>query len=151
HCPGRQMTRNSEFGLTGVDTAVTGETLKGGLARALGANSIKAMFAGDRRNQALGRASITSLVVFVVGAGFTCAAQLVIARIIGLDSYGVYAYVLAWVTLLGYLSTLGFPVSLLRFVPAYQVKGEWALAHGVIQYAQRGTAGTAISVALIGV
>src|SRR5206468_291943 len=125
-------------------------TLKGGLARTLGANSIKAMFTGDGRNQALGRASIISLVVFVVGAAFTCAAQIATARIIGPDSYGVYAYVLAWVTLLGYLSTLGFPVSLLRFVPTYQVKGEWALARGVIQYARRGTARAAIGVALIG-
>ena len=78
-------------------------------------------------------------------------AQLVIARIIGPDSYGVYAYVLAWVTLLGYLSTLGFHVSLLRFVPAYQAKEEWALVRGVIQYSQRGAAGTAITIVLIGV
>ena len=145
------MTRNSEFGLTGVDTAATGGTLKGGLARTLGANSIKAMFAGDGRNQALGRASIISLVVFVVGAAFTCAAQIVTARIIGPDSYGVYAYVLAWVTLLGYSSTLGFHVSLLRFVPAYQAKEEWALARGVIRYSRRVTAGTAASIVLVGV
>jgi len=145
------MTRNSEFGLTGVDTAAAGETLKGGLARTLGANSIKAMFAGDGRNQALGRASIISLVVFVVGAAFTCAAQIVTARIIGPDSYGVYAYVLAWVTLLGYSSTLGFHVSLLRFVPAYQAKEEWALARGVIRYSRRVTAGTAASIVLVGV
>ena len=43
-----------------------------------------------------------------------------------------YAYVSAWVTLLGYFSTLGFHVSLLRFVPAYQAREEWALARGVI-------------------
>ena len=109
------------------------------------------MFAGDGRGQPLGRASIAALAVFVVGAGLTCVAQLVTARIIGPDSYGVYAYVLAWVTLLGYFSTLGFHVSLLRFVPAYQAKEEWALARGVIQYSECGAAGTAISIVLIGV
>jgi len=131
------MTRNSEFGLTGIDTAATRETLKGGLARTLGANSIKAMFAGDGRNQALGRASIISLVVFVVGAAFTCAAQIVTARIIGPDSYGVYAYVLAWVTLLGYSSTLGFHVSLLRFVPAPTSGWRWARKPGRISWRAR--------------
>jgi len=145
------MTRNSDLGLAGADAAATGQMLKGSCVRASRANPIKAMLAGDGRGQLLERASITSLAVFVVGAGLTCAAQLVIARIIGPDSYGVYAYVLAWVTLLGYMSTLGFHVSLLRFVPAYQAKGEWELARGVIQYTQRGTAGTAIGIALIGV
>jgi O-antigen/teichoic acid export membrane protein len=143
--------RNSDLGLIEINAAATGETLRDGFAPAVGASPIKAIFAGDGRGRALGRASIAALAVFIVGAGLTCVAQLVTARIIGPDSYGVYAYVLAWVTLLGYVSTLGFHVSLLRFVPAYQAKGEWALARGVIQYSQRGTAGTAISIVLIGV
>ena len=144
------MTRNSDLGFIGADAAATRETLKGGFAPAVVPGPIKAMFAGDGRGWQLGRASVAALAVFVVGAGLTCVAQLVTARIIGPDSYGVYAYVLAWVTLLGYFSTLGFHVSLLRFVPAYQAREEWALARGVIRYSQRGAAGTAISIVLIG-
>src|SRR6185437_13656565 len=105
------MTHNSDFRLARVDAAAIGEPL----APVMGVASVKAMFARSRRGQPLGRASLAALAVYVVGAGLTCAAQLVTARIIGPDSYGVYAYVLAWVTLLGYLSTLGFHVSLLRF------------------------------------
>lgn len=145
------MTRISEPGLAGADIGATGATLRGRFVRALGLTPVKAMFAEDKQSRPLTRASVASLAMLVAGAGLTCASQLVIARIIGPDSYGIYAYVLAWVTLLGYLSTLGFHVSLLRFLPAYQVTKEWALARGVIQYAQRGTAGTAISIALIGV
>jgi O-antigen/teichoic acid export membrane protein len=145
------MTHNSDLRLIRGDAAATGETLKGGFVPAIGARSVKATFAKHGRSQPLGRASIAALAVYVVGAGLTCLAQLVIARIIGPDSYGIYAYVLAWVTLLAYFSTLGFHVSLLRFVPAYQVKGEWALVRGVIQYSQRGAARTAIIIALLGV
>jgi O-antigen/teichoic acid export membrane protein len=144
------MSRNSDLSLIGADAAATGETLKGGFAPAMVAAPIKAMFARNGGGQTLGRTSIAALAVLVVGAGLTYVAQLVTARIIGPDSYGVYAYVLAWVTLLGYFSTLGFHVSLLRFVPAYQAKEEWALARGVIQYSQRGAAGTAVSIVLIG-
>ena len=124
------MTRNSDLRLIGADAAATRETLKGGFAPAMVVAPIKAMFAGDRPGHQLGRASIAALAVFVVGAGLTCVAQLVTARIIGPDSYGVYAYVLAWVTLLGYFSTLGFHVSLLRFVPAYRPgrNGRWRAA-----------------------
>jgi hypothetical protein len=46
---------------------------------------------------------------------------------------------------------LGFHVSLLRFVPAYQAKEEWGLVRGVIQYSERGAAATAIGIVLIGV
>jgi O-antigen/teichoic acid export membrane protein len=145
------MTHNSDLRLIGVDAAATRETPEGGFGRATGMTPVKAMFAGDRLRQPLGRASIAAFAVFVVGAVLTYVAQLVTARIIGPDSYGVYAYVVAWVTLLGYFSTLGFHVSLLRFVPAYQAKGEWALVRGVIQYSQRGAAGTAVSIVLIGV
>ena len=145
------MTRNSDLRLIGVDAAATGETLKGGFTPAMGAAPLKAMSAEDRPGQPLARASIAALAVFVVGAGLSYVAQLVTARIIGPDSYGVYAYVLAWATLLGYSSTLGFHVSLLRFVPAYQAKEEWGLVRGVIQYSERGAAGTAAGIVLIGV
>ena len=145
------MTRNSDLRLGGREAAATDETLKGGFAPAMAGPAIKALFAGRGQSQPLRRASIAALAVYFVGAGLTCMAQLVIARIIGPESYGVYAYVLAWVTMLAYLSTLGFHVSLLRFVPAYQVKEEWALVRGVIQYSQRGAAGTAITVVLVGV
>jgi len=144
------MTRNSDLGFIGADAAATQETLKGGFAPAMVAGPIKAMFAGDGRGRQLGRASVAALAVLVVGAGLTCVAQLVTARIIGPDSYGIYAYVLAWVTLLGYFATLGFHVSLLRFVPAYLASEEWALARGVMQYSQRSAAGTAISIVVLG-
>src|SRR5262245_51471575 len=150
HRPSCQMTHNSGSRVTGADAAVTGETRNSGFARARGV-AVKALFARGRLGQPLGRASIAAFAVFVVGAGLTYVAQLVTARIIGPDSYGIYAYVMAWVTMLGYFSTLGFHVSLLRFVPGYQAKEEWALVRGVIRYAFRGAAGTAITVVLIGV
>jgi O-antigen/teichoic acid export membrane protein len=151
HHPNYQMTHNSELRLAEVNAALAGEARKRGLAKVTDLPSVRTMFASERHGPPLGRASTVAFAVFVAGAALSYLAQLVTARIIGPDSYGIYAYVLAWVTLLGYFSTLGFHVSLLRFVPAYQAKEEWALVRGVIQYAFRGAAGTAISVVLIGV
>jgi O-antigen/teichoic acid export membrane protein len=145
------MTRNSDLRLIGVNAEVTRETLRGGCAPALRAAPIKAISAEDRGRRPLERASIAAFAVLVFGAGLSYLAQLVTARVIGLDSYGVYAYVLAWVTLLGYSSTLGFHVSLLRFVPAYQARQEWGLVRGVIQYSERGAAGAAAGIVLISV
>jgi len=143
------MMRNSDLRLTGIDAAAAGETLRGRFAPALGGAPIKAMSAEDRRRRPLERASIAAFAVFVFGAGLSYVAQLVTARVLGPDSYGVYAYVLAWVTLLAYSSTLGFHISLLRFVPAYQARQEWGLARGVIQFSARGAAGAAAGIVLI--
>jgi O-antigen/teichoic acid export membrane protein len=51
---------------------------------------------------------------------------------------------------LTYLSTLGFDVGLLRYVPAYKAKHEWALLKGVIQYAQRRAVLVGVAVTLVG-
>jgi O-antigen/teichoic acid export membrane protein len=82
-------------------------------------------------------ASVYALLVYIGGAGLTSLAQLLIARLVGATSYGVYSYALAWSTFLAYLATLGFNVSLLRFVPEYRAAGRLDLARGVIIFALR--------------
>jgi O-antigen/teichoic acid export membrane protein len=103
----------------------------------------------------LARGTIAASIVFVAGACVTYCAQLAVARTAGAHGYGVYAYVLAWVSVLTYISALGFDISLMRFVPAYLATRAFALLRGVIQYAWRrvaaagfGIAFTAIAVTL---
>ncbi len=99
----------------------------------------------------LARGSIAASVVFVGGAGLTYCAQLAVARAIGPHGYGIYVYVLAWVTVLAYLSALGFDISLLRFVPAYLATRAFGFLRGVIQYASRRVAAVGCGIALTGV
>src|SRR5437868_1855951 len=96
-------------------------------------------------DQALGNARIkrvalggaTAFAIYIASTGVTACSQVLIARLVGADTYGVYAYVIAWMTILAYFSALGFDVALLRFVPVYQTTEAWSLARGVIQYAER--------------
>src|SRR5215475_5519077 len=97
------------------------------------------------------RGGITAFVVYGAGVGLTFCAQLLIARIVGVDTYGIYTYVIAWVTVLAYFSALGFDVALLRFVPAYEARRAWPLFRGVIQYAERRVTIVGLSVIVIGV
>ena len=83
----------------------------------------------------LASASILALLIYICGAGLTSIAQLLIARLVGTTSFGIFAYTMAWTTVLAYLSALGFNVSLLRFVPAYNAIGRIDLARGVIVFA----------------
>jgi O-antigen/teichoic acid export membrane protein len=97
------------------------------------------------------RGGLTAFFVYGVGFALTYCSQLIIARVVGADTYGVYAYVFAWMVVLAYFSTLGFDVGLLRFVPAYEAKHEWPLLRGVIQYAQRRAVLVGIALVLVGV
>jgi len=98
----------------------------------------------------LARSSIVAFGIHIGGAGLTYCMQLLIARTAGADGFGIYIYVFAWITMLAYLAGLGFDVSLLRFVSAYQAQGDWALLRGVIRYAERWAAITGLAVAVAG-
>src|SRR5258708_25003500 len=97
------------------------------------------------------RGGVTAFFVYGAGFGLTYCSQLVIARVVGVDTYGVYAYVFAWMVVLAYFSALGFDVGLLRFVPAYEAEREWPLLQGVIQYAQRRATLVGLSAIFIGI
>jgi O-antigen/teichoic acid export membrane protein len=83
------------------------------------------------------RGGITAFALYMAGVGLAYCSQLAIARVVSAETYGVYAYVLAWISVLAYFSALGFDVALLRFLPLYETNHAWALLRGVIRYAER--------------
>ncbi len=105
---------------------------------------------GGTSSGRLARSSIAAFGIYGAGAGLSYCSQLVIARSIGAQAYGIYATVFACMTVLAYLSALGFEVSLLRLIPAYRVQGAWTRLRGVMQYAQRRVAAMGIGIALLG-
>jgi O-antigen/teichoic acid export membrane protein len=98
----------------------------------------------------LARSSAVALTIYVIGAGVSYCAQMLIARINGADGYGVYAYAITWMTVLAYCSALGFDVLLLRFVPAYRAQQAPDLMQGVIRYAQCTVAAVGCGAAVVG-
>lgn len=101
------------------------------------------------RRVALG--GISAFAVYIASVGLSYCSQLLIARIVGVDTYGVYAYVFAWMAVLAYFSALGFDVALLRFVPAYEAERAWSLMRGVIQYSQRRATVVGAFIVLVGI
>ena len=106
---------------------------------------------GDALSRRLAHGSIVAFAIYVCGAGLTYCSQLLIARAVGAEGFGLYAYVSAWMTMLAYLAMLGFDVSLLRFIPDYQAHGDWPLLRGVIRYSERWAAAVGLAVAVAGV
>ncbi|RIA55380.1 lipopolysaccharide biosynthesis protein [Dichotomicrobium thermohalophilum] len=75
--------------------------------------------------------------VFIFGHGLAFVTQLLIARTFGAESFGIYAYVLAWMVVLSYFAMFGFNTALLRFIPTYTAQQDWPHLAGVIAYAER--------------
>lgn len=79
----------------------------------------------------------------VVGAGLSYIVQILFARWAGPEQYGVYSYVMAWTALLSTLSGLGFPQSVVRFIPEYQSERRWGALRGIIKKSEQVVGGTA--------
>src|SRR5680860_851939 len=64
----------------------------------------------------------------------------VLARLLGADGYGIYAYAMALVGLMQVPVQLGLPNLLVREVAAYREKGEWGLLRGLLARVHQGVA-----------
>lgn len=73
------------------------------------------------------------------------AATLLLARLLGADGYGAYAFALAWVNLLIIPALFGMETLALREVARGQALGEHALIRGTVQFTSR----VALAVALV--
>ena len=81
----------------------------------------------------LARGTVLAFAINVLGIAMAFGAELVLARVLGSKTYGVYAYVLAWVNVLTLIATLGYQQGLLRFVGAYLALKERGLVRAVIR------------------
>jgi O-antigen/teichoic acid export membrane protein len=88
------------------------------------------------------------LVVQIVGAGLSYGVQVLLARLLGVSHYGIYAYVLVWVGFASLIAGLGFPAASIRFLPVYRIKEDWPRFHGFVRATSRATFATAIIMTL---
>lgn len=96
----------------------------------------------------LGASSSAAFLVLVSGAGVSYVAQVVTARILGPESFGIFMLAIAWMVVLATLSTLGLHVSLLRLIPTYSARKDWSAMKGVIRFAFASVGGAGLLFAL---
>ncbi|MGI9510963.1 MAG: oligosaccharide flippase family protein [Geminicoccaceae bacterium] len=87
----------------------------------------------------------------MAGAGIAFLTHVFLARVLGVEGYGSYTYVLTWITVLSILSNFGFRSTLLRFASAYRVHEEWGKLRGVTRYAERWTVAVGVTIMVLGI
>ena len=74
-----------------------------------------------------------SFAVNVASKGMLYLSQFLLARILMVDQYGIYAYSLAWLNMLLLVGTMGLDTALSRYIPQYTSRNEWGLCRGIIK------------------
>ena len=108
-----------------------------------------ALFGADERGQA-GRMSLVAFAIRIVSAVIAFASQVLLARWIGGFEYGIF--VLVWTTMIivGDLSSLGFPTSIVRFIPEYRERGMAAELRGILATSRLSVLVSSSAVAALG-
>lgn len=94
------------------------------------------------------RGASSTAALKVVNAGLTFVAALLLARFLGVEEYGVFAYAMSWVTLLGVLAGLGLQQVIVAQVAVYHQKGDWAHIRGMLWFSLAAVAMAGIICAL---
>lgn len=81
----------------------------------------------------LTRGASGAFVVNVLGTGINFGLQILLARLLGANSYGDYIYALTWMNILLLLGKLGLDTAALRYVSAYRAEAEWGLLRGFLR------------------
>lgn len=73
--------------------------------------------------------------ITVVGLGVSYLANTFLARAMGPQGYGAYAFATSWAVLLAVPSTVGLPPSLLQLLPAFWARREMESYRGLLRFA----------------
>jgi O-antigen/teichoic acid export membrane protein len=94
--------------------------------------NIKNYFSRFLKNDKLVKRIGKTFVLQILGAFILFVSQVVLARVLGKDNYGIFSYGYSWLNLLIIPSMVGLGTLSLRYYPEFKVKEEWSLFKGLI-------------------
>src|SRR5262245_47089066 len=97
----------------------------------------------------LARAALGSFGLNVANTAATTILSIVLARIMGVSDYGIYAVVVAAVTLLGLPAVMGVDRLLIRDIAIYTQNGAYGLIRGLLVRARQLTLVLSLAIAAI--
>ena len=75
-------------------------------------------------------AGAAAIAAKLASAGIGILVNIILARSMGADGYGLYALGFAMAAIITVLASCGMPLSAVRFMPGYLVRGDWAGVRG---------------------
>ena len=75
-----------------------------------------------------------ALFIKISSHGLMLAVQILLARVMGVDQFGVYVYVLTWLNVLVMIAKLGTDTTMIRYLPAYEAHEDWSCFRGIMRW-----------------
>ncbi len=119
-----------------------------GVGRVLGHAS--AILKGDGEKARTQRDAVTAFGVRCGSAAVLYLSQVVLARWMGSNQYGIYVFVWTCVLWLGGLADLGLSITSIRLIPHYRETGNLALLRGLIRGSRLAAFGVGAAMAAVG-
>ena len=87
---------------------------------------------GDTEQAVSARIALFAFAIRVVSAAIAFFSQVLLARWMGSDEYGIFVFVLVASVILGGLACLGFQTAVIRFAPEYRATDQIDLLRGIL-------------------
>ncbi len=83
------------------------------------------------------RGSAGSFILRITGTGLVFINSIVLARLLGVTEFGIYTYVITWMSLLAIPAVFGLDKMLVRNLATYEATSDWGLMHGQLRWSMR--------------
>lgn len=97
----------------------------------------------------LARGALQGLAVTAVGVAVGFAVQVVLARLLGVNEFGIYSWALAWVNFLVLFACSGFEGLMSKRLPAYLIDRQFGRARGFLLFSALWVGGFALVLSLV--
>lgn len=114
-------------------------------------NRVKQAFLRTEQTRILLRGSVGTLGVRVCSFGLRLLLAVVLARLLQVSGYGIYAYAVTWLGVLAIPTMLGLDQVLLRYVAAYKQTRSWPALKGLLHFSGTLALGAAAIVSLVSI
>ena len=101
------------------------------------------LFHGDSLRAFLLRGVLGSGVLKIFHTLLILATAILLARTLGPEGYGIYAFAYALATLIAIPAQMGLPTLVVREVARYQLKEEWGYLKGILRFSNQVVLGLA--------
>jgi O-antigen/teichoic acid export membrane protein len=121
-------------------------------AAALGVrlSALMAVFRGADRDATTRRAALFGVAARVFNAGVVFLTHVLLARLLGVEAFGVFSLAMTWALALGVVAALGLTMTPQRFVPEYRASGDWARLRGLFRFGHGAPLLTGLVIAGVG-
>lgn len=97
------------------------------------------------------RGAVAFFAIQLAGTALNFGLHVVLARQLGAEKYGRYAYVLNWMLVLLVPAKLGLDLAALRFVPFHAGRSEWGLLRGFLRLSWQVVLGASVVVSVVAI